>query len=243
MYIIKLSAIDSTNSYLKELVSQKTVENLAVVWTTNQTNGRGQMGASWISEQDKNLTFSVLVKDVLKNINEVFDLNVCVAVTLIEVLKEFNLPKLAIKWPNDILADQKKIGGVLIENSIKSAGEYLSIVGIGINVNQDDFSGLPQASSIKNISGITVDIEVLLRQFLHQFELNLVQFQSQGSSFFWESYHKYLFKCKQPAAFEKQDGTQFMGIIRKVTQTGFLQIQLEDDAIQEFEVKSIKLLF
>jgi len=243
MYIIKLSAIDSTNSYLKELATHNPLENLSVVWTLNQTNGRGQMGASWISDQDKNLTFSVLVKDVLQNIESLYDLNICVAVTLIEVLKEYNLPKLAIKWPNDILADQKKIGGVLIENTIKSTGEYLSIVGIGINVNQDDFSGLTQASSIKNISGITVDIEVLLRQFLHQFELNLVQFQSQGASFFWESYHKYLFKCKQPAAFEKQDGTQFMGIILQVTRTGFLQILLEDDTIQEFEVKSIKLLF
>lgn len=243
MYIIKLSAIDSTNSYLKELASQNSLENLSVVWTTNQTNGRGQMGSSWISEQDKNLTFSVLVKDVLKNIEALFDLNVCVAVTLIEVLKEFNLPKLAIKWPNDILADQKKIGGVLIENSIKSTGECLIIVGIGINVNQDDFSELPQASSIKKISGITVDVEVILQQFLHQFELNLAQFQSQGTTFFWDKYHEYLFKWRQPVAFERKDGIQFMGIIQQVTRTGFLQIQLEDDAIQEFDLKSVKLLF
>lgn len=245
MHIIKLNAIDSTNSYLKELAAHNSMQNLSVVWTLNQTNGRGQMGASWISERDKSLTFSVLVKDVLKDVEALYDLNVCVAVTLVEVLKEFNLPKLTIKWPNDILADQKKIGGVLIENTIKSTGDYLSIVGIGINVNQDqdDFSTLPKASSIKNISGVTVDIEVLLRQFLHQFEFNLSMFQSQGASFFWEKYHKHLFKWKQPAAFEKKDGTQFMGIIHQVTRKGFLQIQLEDDTIQEFEVKSIKLLF
>lgn len=243
MHIIKLNAIDSTNSYLKEIAAHNPLENLSVVWTLNQTNGRGQMGATWISEQHKNLTFSVLVKDVLENIEQVFDLNVCVAVTLIQVLKEYNLPKLAIKWPNDILADKKKIGGVLIENSIKSTGEYLTVVGIGINVNQDDFSTLPKASSIKNISGVTVDIEVLLHQFLHQFELNLALFKREGPSVFWDNYHRYLFKWKQPVAFEKKDGTQFMGIIHQVTRKGFLQLQLEDDTIQEFEVKSIKLLF
>ena len=150
MYIIKLNAIDSTNSYLKKLALEKPLAPFTVVWTTNQTNGRGQMGSNWVSEEGKNLTFSVLVKDVVENIEGIFDLNVCVAVTLIEVLENYNLSNLAIKWPNDILADKKKIAGVLIENSIKSSGEIVSIVGIGINVNQENFSDLPQASSLKS---------------------------------------------------------------------------------------------
>lgn len=243
MYIIKLSAIDSTNSYLKELVSQNTVENLAVVWTTNQTNGRGQMGANWVSEKDKNLTFSVLVKNALHDSNKIFDLNVCVAVTLIEVLEKYKIANLAIKWPNDILADKKKISGVLIENSFKSTGEILSIVGIGINVNQDDFSDLPQASSLKKMTGLSWNVEELLHLFLQQFEINLEVFQKQGEAFFWDKYQQYLFKRNQPAAFEMLDKTRFMGSIQEVTKNGLLSIKREDDTMEEFEVKSIKLLF
>lgn len=243
MYIIKLSAIDSTNSYLKELVSQNTVENLAVVWTTNQTNGRGQMGANWVSEKDKNLTFSVLVKNALHDSNKIFDLNVCVAVTLIEVLEKYKIANLVIKWPNDILADKKKISGVLIENSFKSTGEILSIVGIGINVNQDDFSDLPQASSLKKMTGLSWNVEELLHLFLQQFEINLEVFQKQGEAFFWDKYQQYLFKRNQPAAFEMLDKTRFMGSIQEVTKNGLLSIKREDDTMEEFEVKSIKLLF
>lgn len=242
MYIIKLNAIDSTNSYLKKLALEKPLAPFTVVWTTNQTNGRGQMGSNWVSEEGKNLTFSVLVKDVVESIEGIFDLNVCVAVTLIEVLENYNLSNLAIKWPNDILADKKKIAGVLIENSIKSSGEIVSIVGIGINVNQENFSDLPQASSLKKQTGISNDVEKILHHFLMRFAANLEAFQAQGVASFWEKYHQFLFKWKQPAAFETNDNARFMGSIQEVTKKGLLRIKLEDDCVKEFEVKSIKFL-
>ena len=91
MHIIKLPAIDSTNSYLKELTAKQTVENFTVVVAENQTNGRGQRGANWEVESGKNLTFSVLIKDVLLNFEEVFNLNVVVAVSLFQTFSNYRL--------------------------------------------------------------------------------------------------------------------------------------------------------
>jgi len=149
MHIIKLNAIDSTNRYLKDLSVQQAVENFTIVVAENQTNGRGQRGANWEVESGKNLTFSVLIKDVLVGFEEVFNLNVVVAVSLFQTFLNLKIPNLTIKWANDILADKKKVCGILIENQFKSNSEILSIIGIGINVNQENFENLPQAISLK----------------------------------------------------------------------------------------------
>ena len=97
MHIIKLSAIDSTNSYLKELITKQTVENFTVVLAENQTNGRGQRGANWEAESGKNLTFSILTKDILLSFEEVFNLNVVVAVSLFQTFSNLKIPNLTTK--------------------------------------------------------------------------------------------------------------------------------------------------
>src|SRR4051812_14072234 len=115
MKLIKLDAIDSTNDFLKSLSSQDELENFTVVTAENQTKGKGQMGAKWQSESGKNLIMSVLVKDFLFDNEQVFNLSIIVATSVIEVLKTFDIPELSIKWPNDIMSYTKKIGGILIE--------------------------------------------------------------------------------------------------------------------------------
>lgn len=243
MHIIKLSAIDSTNSYLKELTSKQTVENFTVVLAENQTNGRGQRGANWEVESGKNLTFSVLIKDVLLNFEEVFNLNVVVAVSLFQTFSNLKIPSLTIKWANDILADKKKICGILIENQFKSNSEILSVIGIGINVNQENFLNLPQASSLKNISGSDWNKEEVLLTFLNQFQNNINLYKNEGANYFWEVYHENLFKKNVPMAFEDNSNTKFMGIIKQVLPNGLLEIELEDDSLKLFDIKEIKMLY
>lgn len=243
MHIIKLSAIDSTNSYLKELTSKQTVENFTVVVAENQTNGRGQRGANWEVEGGKNLTFSVLIKDVLLNFEEVFNLNVVVAVSLFQTFSNLKIPNLAIKWANDILADKKKICGILIENQFKSNSEILSVIGIGINVNQENFINLPQASSLKKISGLEWNKDEVLLTFLNQFQNNINLYKNEGANYFWEVYHENLFKKNVPMAFEDNSNTKFMGIIKQVLANGLLQIELEDDSLKLFDIKEVKMLY
>ena len=243
MYIIKLNAIDSTNSYLKELTTKQSVENFTVVVAENQTNGRGQRGANWEVESGKNLTFSILVKYVLLNFEEVFNLNIVVAVSLFQTFFNLKIPNLAIKWANDILADKKKICGILIENQFKSNSEIFSVIGIGINVNQENFSNLPQASSLKKISGQEWSKEEVLLTFLNQFQKNINLYKKEGASYFWELYHENLFKKNVPMAFEDNSNTKFMGIIKQVLPNGLLQIELDDDSLKLFDIKEIKMLY
>ena len=113
--IIKLNAIPSTNDYLKKKHKTGEVFDGEIVWTENQTSGRGQRNKKWISEPFTSLTFSIYKQFNNLLINP-FKLNAVVCLAIINALEKLSIPKLLIKWPNDILSENKKIGGILIEN-------------------------------------------------------------------------------------------------------------------------------
>ncbi|MGV3697473.1 biotin--[acetyl-CoA-carboxylase] ligase [Flavobacterium sp.] len=241
MPVIKLDAIDSTNDYLKQLVRKSKVENFTVVMAEEQTKGKGQMGAKWVSEKGKNLTMSVLVANIRLEGTVIFHLNIAVAVSILDALKKMDLPGMAIKWPNDIMSDSKKVAGILIENLRKPDGSYTSIIGIGLNLNQTDFENLPKASSLKCITGkdyIPEEMALLLRDSLKGF----LQLMVQQPKALWDLYHQNLYKLNCPSAFEDSMGNRFMGIIQKVTQDGKLEVLLEEDLTHHYEVKEIKML-
>ena len=243
MKLIKLDATDSTNDFLKRLSGEQALENFTVVTAENQTNGKGQMGAKWDSETGKNLIFSVLVKNVLNNITEIFDLNVAVALSVLTTLEKNNIPNLSIKWPNDILSDNKKVAGILIENTIKNKGEITSIIGVGLNVNQLNFDNLPKASSLAVIMKKELDKEVILKQLIASLKSNCDLLQNKSASQLWNSYNNNLFKKGIPMAFSLPDGTKFMGIIKSVNSSGNLELKLENDTIETFGIKEIQLLY
>ncbi len=243
MKLIKLDATDSTNDFLKRLSGEQALENFTVVTAENQTNGKGQMGAKWDSETGKNLIFSVLVKNVLNTISEIFDLNVAVALSVLTTLEKNNIPNLSIKWPNDILSDNKKVAGILIENTIKNKGEIISIIGVGLNVNQINFDNLPKASSLAVIMKKELDKEVILKQLIESLKSNCDLLQNKSASQLWNSYNNNLFKKGIPMAFSLPDGTKFMGIIKSVNSSGKLEVKLENDTIETFGIKEIHLLY
>lgn len=242
MKLIKLNAIDSTNEFLKGLSNKEDLENFTVVTAENQTKGKGQMGAVWNSEVGKNLIMSVLVKDFLSEINEIFNLNIAVATAVITALKKQNIPNLSIKWPNDILSANKKIGGILIENSIKSDGTILSIVGLGLNVNQTNFEGLPKASSLAVVMEHELNKEELLSAIVTQLEAN-VEESKQNPTSLRQQFVDLLFKKGEPMPFTNQKEEKFMGIIHGISPVGRLQVLLEDDLVAEFDIKEIQMLY
>jgi BirA family biotin operon repressor/biotin-[acetyl-CoA-carboxylase] ligase len=242
MLIIKLDAIDSTNDYLKALANDKPLDNFTTVVAQNQTKGRGQMGTQWQSEPDKNLTMSILLKEVLTDKVDIFHINAAVAITLIRVLESLNIPKVTVKWPNDIMADAKKVGGILIENSIKSDGTIRSIIGIGLNVNQTDFSNLPKATSIALEIHEEINKDTLMIKILEQLKHSIGLLSDQSDQV-WQSYHDYLFKKNIPMVFQDNSGNKFMGIIQSVSRYGMLQLLLEDDSVASFGIKEITMLY
>ena len=132
---------------------------------------------------------------------------------------------------------------ILIENQFKSNSEIISVIGIGINVNQENFINLPQASSLKNSSGKEWNKEEVLLMFLNQFQNNINLYKNEGANYFWKVYHENLFKKNIPMAFEDNSNTKFMGIIKQVLPNGLLQIELEDDSLKLFDIKEIKMLY
>ena len=243
MKIIKLNAIDSTNRFLKELAQEATAENYTIVVANQQTDGKGQRGASWISESDKGLTFSLLYNNLQESAINLFELNCIVALSIVEALQSISLIKFQIKWPNDILAENKKIGGVLIENSFKNQQEVVSVIGIGINVNQLHFENLPQASSLALLERKIFDKEEIMIKIAKQLKFNLENAQKIGANFYWERYHELLYKRGVVSAFEDGNGNQFVAKISAVTREGKLQLELENNVLSIFDIKEIKMLF
>jgi BirA family biotin operon repressor/biotin-[acetyl-CoA-carboxylase] ligase len=242
MKLIKLDAIDSTNDFLKGLSSKQELQNFTVVSAENQLNGKGQMGSKWDSESGKNLIMSVLVKDFLLDNDSFFNLNIVFSLAVIQVLESYTIPELSIKWPNDIMSANKKIGGILIENSIKGDGTITSIIGLGLNVNQIQFNNLPKASSLALISNAFFDKEELLFKIISKMEEMIIIYKVNESSM-WEEYSNNLFKIGIPTAFSDENGINFMGIIMGVSSIGKLQVQLEDDSICEYNLKEVQMLY
>ncbi|WP_264563692.1 biotin--[acetyl-CoA-carboxylase] ligase [Flavobacterium sp. N3904] len=242
MKLIKLDAIDSTNEFLKGLSSKQELQNYTVVTAENQLNGKGQMGSKWESEEGKNLIMSVLIKDFLTDNETFFNLNIVVSLAVIQVLENYAIPELSIKWPNDIMSANKKIGGILIENNIKGNGTITSIVGLGLNINQTQYDNLPRASSLAVICNSSFDKEEILFKIISKME-EFIPFYKENEVSLWNEYKSNLFRVGIPTAFSDENNINFMGIIKGVTDAGKLQIQLEDDSICEYNLKEVQMLY
>ena len=162
MKIFFLEKTDSTNEYAKRLIKNTTIQLPFAVTAKFQTNGKGRQGNAWYSEYAKNVILSIACHYNYDNVT----LNKFLAISTINTLKNI-FPSLdfKIKWPNDIIIKNKKIAGILIEK-IKSS--YVG--GIGINTNQTNFNGIPNASSIKNFIDTDVNNELIIRKFVQTIE-------------------------------------------------------------------------
>lgn len=242
MKLIKLDAIDSTNDFLKGMSAKQELENYTVVTAENQTKGKGQMGSVWNSEKSKNLIMSVFIKDLLVGVEGIYQLNVATALAIIQVLKTFDIKNLSIKWPNDIMSDNFKLAGILIENSFKSDGSITSIIGIGLNVNQTNFENLPKASSMAVVANSNFDKEELVVLIVERLKANF-ELLASNSRILWDNYLEFLFKKGVPMAFAVDGQKTFMGIIKGVSATGKLLLLLENESIVEFGLKEIQMLY
>ncbi|MEM6516028.1 MAG: biotin--[acetyl-CoA-carboxylase] ligase [Bacteroidota bacterium] len=242
MNIIKLDATKSTNDYLKKLNAEKSLSNFTVVVAKSQTNGRGQMGSTWESEDYKNLTFSVFVKELKLNIKHKFYLSIVAALAVLKAIEKLSIKQLHVKWPNDILAENQKIGGILIENVVAKQIDS-SIIGIGLNVNQTNFKDLPKANSLKKITGVHFDLDFLLSSILNQLNFFLQRLNSRNFKSLKAEYELSLFRKDKPSTFEDNSNIRFTGYIQGISEDGKLLLLLEDNVIESFDFKQLKLLY
>ncbi|MGB5363134.1 MAG: biotin--[acetyl-CoA-carboxylase] ligase [Aureibaculum sp.] len=241
MKIVKLDAIDSTNSYLRDLVKQEHVENWTVVIADHQTHGKGQFDNKWSSEKGKNLTFSVLIRFKKLDVEKQFYLNYAISIALYNVLKYYIPEKLAVKWPNDILSANLKLGGILIECIVKNSSIDFAIVGIGLNVNQQVFpSPLTLATSLKNLLNRTINKEELLDKILLEMQYQMLLIQKQKFGEIKYLYEDILYKKGIPSMFVDGNKNTFLGKIVGISSEGKLRIELENESLMDFDLKEIK---
>lgn len=243
MTIIKLDAIDSTNSFLRKLYTYKSVEDFTVVTTKLQTNGRGQMGTVWASERCKNLTFSVFVNTSALQMDFPFYLSMVTATAVSAVLQDFFIPKISVKWPNDILSQDKKLCGILIENVMKKGVINASIIGIGLNVNQINFENLPKATSLSAITGKIYDLDEVLEALVKKLKAGILAIEQKQFETIKANYEANLFRKNKPSTFKDAKGNLFSGFIKGVTNEGNLRIVLEDNIVKTFTLKALTLLY
>lgn len=166
---IYLPTCQSTNLVLQDMAQKKTLPEGTLLLTDEQTKGRGQRNNTWEAQAGQNLTFSLLLKPSFMAAQGQFFLSMSVALAICETLQKYLGEALKIKWPNDLLYHHQKLGGILIENSLRGSRIEQSIVGIGVNVNQERFQ-FPRACSLKQLTGKNFELDNLVLEISKNIE-------------------------------------------------------------------------
>ena len=161
--LLHFPILDSTNNHAANLLAKSTPMEGTVIFTTHQVAGKGQYGSSWESEAGKNITLSVILHPSFLAVHHQFMLNKAIALGIFDMICQYiNPSRVYLKWPNDLYIDNKKVGGILIQNSLKGSQINNSIIGIGLNINQTVFKGnAPNPTSFTLITGQSYSIDEL----------------------------------------------------------------------------------
>jgi BirA family biotin operon repressor/biotin-[acetyl-CoA-carboxylase] ligase len=241
--IIKLNAIDSTNSYLINLSKEVKLEDPTIVITNKQTKGRGQHGTSWQSVPQQSLLFSMFKRFEDLPSNKISSIAYAVSLGVENALKKCKIPNITIKWPNDIMSRSKKMAGILIENQIKQGNVVSSIIGLGINVNEEKFESLPQATSMLLATGNKYDLNEVLQHVIEEILIQLNKIEKGEHADLKIKYESSLFKKEMISVFEVPSGYRFNGIIKGVNEIGQIVIEHENKISTSYQLKEIKMLF
>ena len=237
--IYRFDILGSTNDEARNLLYKEG----DIVIAERQTAGRGQRGHSWESAEGKNITFSLILEPRFLPINEQFLLSEMLALALVDTLAEYDIAA-KIKWTNDIYIGDRKIVGMLIENSLGSGSMARTIAGIGLNINQVDFDPtLPNPTSMALIAGREFDREDVLSR-LHTNIMSLYEALRRGEKEMLQSrYRETMYRLGEEHQYALADGTIFEGIIRGVRASGELMIEHASDGImREYLFKQVEFI-
>lgn len=238
--LIELKETDSTNRELFRLLQTQSLPEGTVVVAENQLAGRGQGQSGWESEPGKNLTFSLLLRPVFLAPSEQFFLNQIIALGIKDGLGKY-LPteSMSIKWPNDIYFDKDKMAGILIENRILGNQFDLSVVGIGINVNQQVFlSDAPNPVSMVNITGKSFELKSILKACTQEIFSWYRLLKANEFAQIKSAYINNMYGFGRWMPF-KASGKTFKGMICGVDDYGRLQIKDPDGQTYSFDFKEV----
>jgi BirA family biotin operon repressor/biotin-[acetyl-CoA-carboxylase] ligase len=170
-------------------------------------------------------------------VQDQFVISALVSLALIKTLRKVNLSNSYIKWPNDIMSDNKKICGILIENIVKENYIKDAVIGIGLNVNQTIFNNLPNATSIKNLIGTSCSKDEILKDLVKNLEYYFNKLDKSSINSIFEKYEDALFRINKPSTLKNSKGEVFSGYIKGVSRSGKLNVMLEDNLVESYDLK------
>ncbi len=237
---VELQSVDSTNKYAMNLVHEGMAQHGMVIFAHDQTAGKGQRGKNWSSEKGANISLSIIINPYPLKVSDTFKLSVCTSVSAFEFLKKYAGDESRIKWPNDIYWRDRKAGGILIENIIRSSESEIgsrdpiairsgdwkwSVIGIGININQTFFfPDLPNPVSVKQITGKHFEPVSLAKDLCVFFNKNFQILLVGNFETIFTTYLASLYKKNEKVKLKK-DGRIFEVTIKTVAETGQLITQ------------------
>lgn len=233
--VIRLQRVDSSNNYARQLLHDKMPIEGTVIIANEQTSGRGQRSNSWVTEADKNLTCSYILRPAFLAAKDQFMLSAAVALAVFDTISEL-LPKrnIKIKWPNDLLVGKKKIAGILIENSLRGMNLENSIIGIGLNVNQIDFPVELNATSIQLESQQNINIDDVLNSLSTQLEKYYLQIREGRFEDVLKSLNNNLFGIRQSLSLII-NGTEETVTVVGIHDTGELVLERADGTLSKHQ--------
>lgn len=236
--LLVLQRVDSTNNYAANMLRSAHVAEGTVVMAHEQTEGRGQRGTDWRSDPGENLLFSLVLKPTRLLVSQQFSISQKISLGVVHWLRTqwgFNA---RIKWPNDILVNNQKLGGILIENGVRGNHLEYSIVGIGLNINQVEFNPEFHATSLRQLTGTRFEPKELLRDLLVFLERawNIPSDEKLESE-----YLRNLVGWKSPLTYRDCDGI-FTAQISGLGPHGELVLERPDGTQQAYGIKEVELL-
>ena len=237
-----LPEINSTNTYLAGILHKISLPEGSVIRAVKQNSGRGQKDSIWESEAGKNLLLSFLFYPSFITPKDVFLLNKTFTLSVYDFVTIWLKKKVSIKWPNDIYWKNKKVSGILIENSINASTISHSIIGIGVNINQNLFSpDLLNPVSFSLINHKEYDLEELFNSLCSCIEARYLQLKNGDIKSIDKDYQSALFSIGKWKIYESMDN-RFKGCIEGVDEYGKLLIQTENGEIKKYDLKEIKFV-
>jgi len=240
--LIFLPQVNSTNSYAIEMLKNVNLAEGTVVHTADQTNGRGQRGSVWKTEKTSNLTASLVIKPTfleLKNQYYLYQISALACYDALAELLDSSQFDIKIKWPNDILVNNNKIAGILIENNVINTQLSWSVIGVGLNVNQTVFDEGFNATSLKVLMDKDFDVNNMLQLVCKHFEKYYLQLKNNKLSLIKEAYLKHFFRLNKWMEFEIE-GTLTTMFVQGVSEEGLLWLKSKNDHSVYLDVKQVK---
>ena len=237
--IIKVNATRSTNDRVKMLIKSKKIESGDIIVAKYQFGGRGQHTNKWYSSYGKNLLCSMLYRPLDLNANQIFYINQVASLAVLKTIREFSKEKCFIKWPNDILSVNKKISGILVENSLSLNQVNYSIIGVGINVNQVLFKKLSNVTSLKKILNSNIIIQEVLNKLIENYKFYFSRIDKVD--YINNEYNKNIFG-KDGCEFII-DGRKHYGKIINISNNGIIKLKLDSTRTQKYDPRKVKILY